>query len=114
METIRVILFGCHFAALATLLGGLVAGPPTHPRTGRVVLGAAAAMLGTGVLLVAVRAGLDLPVNGPKMAVKTVVAAGVVGCLLWARRRPEARRRAGRFGAGGLAVANAVVAMAWT
>ncbi|REE98722.1 hypothetical protein [Thermomonospora umbrina] len=111
MEAIRVVLFVCHFTALAVLLCGLVAGRDPLAKASVAVLGAAAAMLVTGVLLVVVQVARDLPVNGPKVAVKAGLAVAVLGCALWARR--SARDGGPRLWAGGLTIANAVVAMAW-
>jgi hypothetical protein len=109
MEALRIALLVCHLGALATLLGAFVARFAAERDVGRVLAGAAGALLATGVLLVVVRQAADLGNNGPKIAVKLAVAAAVLGAALLAGRRTGAF-----YATGLLAVANVAVAVAWT
>lgn len=92
VDVLRILLLVCHLLALALLLGGFLVRRSVTRDIGGVLTGAAGAMLGTGVLLAAVRAADGLPVNGPKIGVKLVVAAAVLGCVVagnrWSTRAP--------------------------
>ncbi|SEF85222.1 hypothetical protein SAMN04489712_102271 [Thermomonospora echinospora] len=136
MEVLRIVLLIGHFAALAVLLGAFVGQLAAGRVFGAAMVGAAGALLGTGLLLVAVRAADDLSVNGPKIGVKLAIAAAVLGCALVGRRRtatavaapvpaggavpvsPPAGARSSAVGlfyaAGLLTIANVAVAVAWT
>ncbi|GAA2602739.1 hypothetical protein SMC26_02985 [Actinomadura fulvescens] len=134
MEALRIALLVCHLAVLAILLGAFVARLVTARAATGVMAGAAGGLLGTGILLIAVRAADDLGTNGPKVGVKLAVAVAVFGCALAAYRRagglvPASQRNAAQriavresaaatgtglvYTTGVLAIVNAAVAVAW-
>ncbi|GAA5038358.1 hypothetical protein HNP84_003327 [Thermocatellispora tengchongensis] len=112
MESLRLVLIVCHIAALVVLLGGVVYHLARRSPAGPAVVGGAAALLGTGVLLVAVLVAGDLGINGPKIGVKTAVAAAVLGCAVAARRAVPPRQPM-MYATGAFALVNAAVAALW-
>ncbi|MFF4622201.1 hypothetical protein [Nonomuraea jabiensis] len=110
METLRVLLLICHFAALATQLGACVYHLVTRRPPSGVLVGGAFGLLVTGVLLAVTAMAAAEPINGPKLGVKLVIAAAVLSCAIAARRRQGVRLVAA---CGLLAVANAAIAVLW-
>ncbi|MBA9007548.1 hypothetical protein [Thermomonospora cellulosilytica] len=124
MEVLRVVLLAGHLAALAVLLVSVVVHLGAGRRIGAVLPAAAGALLGTGVLLAAVRTAGDMGNNEPKLAVKLAVAVAVFVCALLARRRPDGAHAAASrndrptgplpYAVAVLTIANAAIAVAWT
>lgn len=121
LDLTRVVVLGLHLTAVAVVLGAwLLLLSRRAKRLWPMVLGAAVGA-GSGVVLVAVRQTAGLPVDYPKIAVKLVVALLVLGAVtvVAVRRRgagPGSLRPDSRgwlSAAGGLAVLNVVIAVAW-
>jgi hypothetical protein len=119
MEILRVIVLVAHFVGLAAIIGGYILQLRTSgPLRLDSMLTGAIVQLATGVLLVFSRIRLDLDVDNAKLAVKLGVAVVVLLCVIGAmiaqRRDRRTATRALFHAAGVLAIANVVVAVAWT
>lgn len=125
LESTRLLLLAVHLVAVVSVLVGWVvqlAASRPH-RLLLMVVGAAAAAAGTGIALVVVRQLADLPVEPAKIAVKLLITTLVLVAVIVAaiQRRALAPSGPGPSrpqmfvrGAGVLALANVVVAVAWT
>lgn len=122
MDTVRTAFLVAHFAGLGVLALSLLwtAFAPTGRKAARWVLIGAGLMAITGLTLLAARTSLDLPVNGVKMAVKTLVLTTIVICAIQVRSiaaRPQDEAR-GQFAAlcaaiGALVIGNVAIAFGW-
>lgn len=121
LEIARLALLVTHFLGLAALIGPfLLQTLSPHPPRLRLMLTGAAVQLVTGNALIASHRLQGLEVDEVKMLIKlgiVVVALGVlIAAILVQRRRgeeAEAVRPLFRT-AGGLAIADVLVAVAWT
>jgi hypothetical protein len=106
-----------HFLGLASLVGGFLVQLSTRPRgINRAMLDGAMVQVVTGLLLVMIRESADIgedPLNHTKIGVKLLVAFAVAILCLLGKRRPEGEQQVFWAAAGGLALANIVVAVFW-
>lgn len=121
LEIARLTLLITHFLGLAALIGPfLLQIRSPHPPRLRLMLTGAAVQLVTGNALIASRRLQGLEVDEVKMIVKlgiVVVALGVLIAALLVQRRRGAEAAAVRplfRTTGGLAIADVLVAVAWT
>lgn len=121
MELARLSLLVVHFLGLAALIGPFLAqvGGAQPPRVRLMLVGALVQVV-TGNALIAANRLQGLEVDEMKMIVKLAMAVGALGVLVLAGVK---RRRTGPgvasvrplfLIAGGLGVANVVVAVVWT
>lgn len=114
MDVLRYALLALHLAGMAVLVGAFALQTMAGDRRMvRAIFHAAGAQLVTGLALVGVNEADDRDLDHAKVAVKLTVALVVVG-LTHATRRRNPVPAPLFFGAFGLAVANLVVAYAWT
>lgn len=121
LEIARLALLVTHFLGLAALIGPfLLQILSPHPPRLRLMLTGAAVQLVTGNGLIASRRLQGLEVDEVKMLIKlgiVVVALGVLIAAILVQRRRGAEAGAVRplfRTAGGLAIADVLVAVAWT
>jgi hypothetical protein len=113
LEIINVILLITHFLGLATIIGSFFM--QVRSRSGidfRPIIIGASLQLVTGVLLIATLHGQDEEVNNAKVGVKFVLAlvvliAGLVG-------RKAKKPLPFLHTAGAAAIANVIIAVAWS
>lgn len=116
LEIIRLVLLTAHILGLAAIVGAFFVQMRAKEgfATGVMLTGAIAQVV-TGLALVGVREVSDLEVNNVKIAVKLGLAIVVLGAAIVAHVQ---RRRGGKVKpafhtAGGLAIANVLVAVLW-
>lgn len=124
LESTRLLLLAVHLVAVASVLvGWVVQLAASRPHRLLLMVVGAAAAAGTGIALVVVRQLADLPVEPAKIAVKLLITTLVLVAVIVAaiQRRALAPSGPGPSrpqmfvrGAGVLALANVVVAVAWT
>ncbi|MFI2202371.1 hypothetical protein ACH47Z_16650 [Streptomyces sp. NPDC020192] len=117
METAIHLFVGLHIIGIAALLGGFVTqltaiGQGTA-RFSPLMLRGALAMLGTGVVLIALNRADDQHLSSVKFAVKLALLIVILGLIYVKRDEETVDKRA--FGAVGLlTVANIFIAVLWT
>ena len=123
LDILRLVLLITHFVGLAAIIGPFILQMPR--RSGfeiAPILVGSIVQLVSGVGLVAVHMIGGSGVEEPKIVVKLVVAVLVLGCVVGALVVQRAARRTDAvdtmvrpwmLAAGGLAIANIVVAVVW-
>lgn len=124
LESTRLLLLAVHLVAVASVLvGWVVQLAASRPHRLLLMVVGAGVAAGTGIALVVVRQLADLPVEPAKIAVKLLITTLVLVAVIVAaiQRRALAPSGPGPSrpqmfvrGAGVLALANVVVAVAWT
>lgn len=117
MEIVRIVFLIIHFIGLAAIIGGFLAQlRRTEPSFG-VMLAGAITQLVSGAVLVGMSYALSNPVDNAKIAVKLVIALlvllAVIGALIARRRGATKAVKPFFHTAGGLAIINVIVAVAW-
>lgn len=113
METVKDLVLVLHFLGLAGIIGGVLAQSRVTPkRIDALVLHGSLTQLVTGLALVGLREGLDLPVDNAKIGVKLVILI-VITVLAVRYRKAEAVATSVWGAIGLLTVANVVIAVLW-
>lgn len=113
VETVKDIVLILHFLGLAGIIGGVLAQSRANPkRIDALVLHGSLTQLVTGLALVGLREGLDLPVDNAKIGVKLVVLI-VITALAVRYRKAEAVSTQIWGAIGLLTVANVAIAVLW-
>ncbi len=113
METVKDIVLVLHFLGLAGIIGGVLAQSRANPRRiDALVLHGSLTQLVTGLALVGLREGLDLPVDNAKIGVKLGILV-VITVLAVRYRRAEAVSTRIWGAIGLLAVADVAIAVLW-
>lgn len=113
METVKDLVLVLHFLGLAAIIGGVLAQSRANPRRiDALVLHGSLTQLVTGLALVGLRQGMDLPVDHTKIGVKLVILLVITAMAVRYRKAAAVSTRV--WGAIGLlTVANVVIAVLW-
>ena len=113
MDFVREALLVLHFVGLAALFGGWFVQMSSREKViNNAMFHGALTQLVTGILLVGIREGLDLPVDNAKIGVKFLIVAVILALIVVNRKKNPISVPLWAT-IGGLTLLNIVVAVFW-